>query len=134
MEVLESRWNCKTTGELIMATKALVAASSKPLILSILKHGESYGYEIIKQVEELSGGELEWTDAMLYPVLHRMEGDGFIQSKWVKADNGRRRKYYELTSAGREELEAEKSQWLNVHEALKQLWSANPGLNLATDE
>ena len=55
-----------------MATKALVAASTKPLILSILRHGKSYGYEIIKNIEELSGGELAWTDAMLYPVLHRM--------------------------------------------------------------
>ncbi|MDR9416279.1 MAG: helix-turn-helix transcriptional regulator [Gracilimonas sp.] len=113
-----------------MATKALVAASSKPLILSILAHGESYGYEIIKKVEELSGGELEWTDAMLYPVLHRMEGDGFIQSKWVVADNGRRRKYYELTAKGQEELEAEKSQWMNVHEALKSLWNTDPKLSL----
>jgi len=111
-----------------MATKTLVAASSKPLILSILSHGESYGYEIIKNVEKLSGGELEWTDAMLYPVLHRMEGDGFIRSKWVIADNGRRRKYYELTALGQEELEAEKSQWLNVHNALKKLWGSNPSL------
>ncbi len=117
-----------------MATKALVAASSKPLILSILSHGESYGYEIIKQVEELSGGELSWTDAMLYPVLHRLEGDGFIRSKWVIADNGRRRKYYELTDVGLSELEVEKSQWMNVHDALLQLWNKPPNFELASHE
>lgn len=113
-----------------MATRALVAASSKPLILSILAHGESYGYRIIKQVEQLSGGELEWTDAMLYPVLHRMEKEGLIQSKWVMQDNGRKRKYYALTPQGTEALEAEKSQWLNVDKALRSLWSPEGGLNL----
>ncbi len=113
-----------------MATKALVAASSKPLILSILSYGESYGYEIIKKVEELTGGELEWTDAMLYPVLHRMESDGFIQSKWVVAENGRRRKYYEITDLGKGELSAERSQWVNVNKALLFLWSENSDFSL----
>ena len=55
-----------------MATKALVAASTKPMVLSILSHGENYGYNIIQQVERLTGGELQWTVAMLYPVLKRM--------------------------------------------------------------
>lgn len=113
-----------------MATKALVAASSKPLILSILAHGKSYGYQIIKNVEKLSGGELEWTDAMLYPVLHRMERDGLIKSEWVILENGRKRKYYELTMLGREAREAEKQQWLNVNKALTILWGANPQLEL----
>ena len=113
-----------------MATKALVAASSKPLILSLLSHGKSYGYQIIKNVEKLSGGELEWTDAMLYPVLHRMEKDGLIQSEWVKLENGRKRKYYELTPQGNEAQSAEKAQWLNVNEALVALWSGNPQLEL----
>lgn len=117
-----------------MATKALVAASTKPLVLSILSYGESYGYEIIKQVEKLSGGELEWTDAMLYPVLHRLEGDDFIRSKWVVADNGRRRKYYELTKRGEQELEAEQSQWINVDKALRSLWDGSSGLELAINE
>jgi len=113
-----------------MATKALVAASSKPLILSILSHGKSYGYQIIKNVERLSGGELDWTDAMLYPVLHRMEDEKLIKSEWVLADNGRRRKYYSLTIQGQEELEVQKSQWMNVHHALQELWGPNPSLNL----
>ncbi len=113
-----------------MATKALVAASSKPLILSILAHGKSYGYQIIKNVEKLSGGELEWTDAMLYPVLHRMERDGLIKAEWVILENGRKRKYYELTPLGKEAREAEKKQWLNVNNALTILWGANPQLEL----
>lgn len=113
-----------------MATKALVAASSKPLILSILAHGKSYGYQIIKNVEILSGGELTWTDAMLYPVLHRMESEGLIKSEWIVLDNGRKRKYYELTPLGKEARVAEQKQWLNVNKALQALWGDNPALEI----
>ena len=52
--------------------KDLVAASATPLVLAILAEGESYGYAILKRVRALSGGELEWTDGMLYPLLHRL--------------------------------------------------------------
>jgi hypothetical protein len=53
--------------------KDLMAASSTPIVLAILAEGDSYGYAILKRVRELSGGRLEWTDGMLYPVLHRLE-------------------------------------------------------------
>ena len=69
-----------------MLTKDLVAASSKPLLLSILAGGESYGYEIIQKVRELSGGRIEWSDGMLYPVLHRLERDGLIESDIKSAE------------------------------------------------
>ena len=84
-----------------MAYKTLVAASTKPLVLSILSHGKSYGYQIIRNIEQLSNGELEWTDAMLYPVLHRMENEGLIESEWIVLENGRKRKYYSLTPLGK---------------------------------
>jgi PadR family transcriptional regulator PadR len=109
-----------------MISKALVAASTKPMILSILMSGENYGYQIIQKVKELSGGKLEWSDGMLYPVLHRLEKDRFIRSKWKISDGGRLRKYYLLTEAGREELEKERRQWLSVHEALSKLWKPLP--------
>lgn len=109
-----------------MASKALVAASTKPIILSILVRGEDYGYQIIQRVKEISGGTLEWTDNMLYPVLHRLENDGFVSSRWRLSEGGRLRKYYKLTEAGREELEAERDQWMNVHGALSRLWAALP--------
>ncbi|MFY0592794.1 PadR family transcriptional regulator [Roseivirga sp.] len=113
-----------------MAYKTLVAASTKPLILSILSHGKSYGYQIIKNVEKISNGELEWTDAMLYPVLHRMEKEGLISSEWIILENGRKRKYYSITPSGKEQREATKVQWLNVSSALDFLWGANPTLDL----
>ena len=63
-------------------TKDLVAASATPLVLGILAEGESYGYAILKQVNELSGGQLEWTDGLLYPLLHRLERLGHVESAW----------------------------------------------------
>src|SRR5881392_3753727 len=86
--------------------KDLVAASATPLVLSILAEGDSYGYAIIKRVSELSGGHLQWTDGMLYPVLHRLERQGLVAAKWGTSDNGRRRRYYRVTKDGRAQLAA----------------------------
>jgi DNA-binding PadR family transcriptional regulator len=105
-----------------MISKALVAASTKPMILSILIRGEDYGYQIIQRVKEISGGVLEWSDNMLYPVLHRLENDGFIVSRWRISEGGRLRKYYRLTDKGRNELEVERGQWMDVNKALARLW------------
>ncbi len=101
-----------------MVSKALIAASTRPLILAILKQGENYGYRIIQTVREVSGGEIDWSEPMLYPVLRRLERDGLVKSKWSIMENGRLRKYYRLTARGHEELEMEESQWLKVHAAL----------------
>lgn len=109
-----------------MISKELMAASTRPLILTILKGGESYGYQIIQDVKELSGGTLEWSDGMLYPVLHKLQKDGCIESRWEVSDEGRRRKYYSLTETGREELAEAKQQWLSVHEVLQKLWGPAP--------
>jgi len=84
-----------------MVSRELVAASTRPLVLSVLKRGESYGYSIIQQVASLSGGELEWSEGMLYPVLHRLEKEKLILSRWKTGESGRKRKYYRLSSSGR---------------------------------
>ncbi len=77
--------------------KDLVAASATPLVLAILSDGESYGYAILKRVRELSGGELEWADAMVYPLFHRLRRLGYLTTEWRTLPEGRRRKYYTLT-------------------------------------
>jgi DNA-binding PadR family transcriptional regulator len=99
-----------------------VAASAVPLILSILEEGESYGYALIQRVRELSGGAIEWTDGMLYPVLHRLEAQGCIEACWRTSEAGRKRKYYALKGHGRKALQAQKAQWQVVHGALAKLW------------
>jgi DNA-binding PadR family transcriptional regulator len=89
--------------------KELVAASSVPLVLSILTEGDSYGYAIIQRVKELSGGKIEWTDGMLYPVLHWLEDQALVESRWEDSETGRKRKYYALKSAGRKALRRRRS-------------------------
>jgi DNA-binding PadR family transcriptional regulator len=105
-----------------MISKALTGASTKPIVLAILKRGESYGYEIIQQVKDITGGELDWSEPMLYPFLKRLERDGLIKSRWRLSDKGPLRKYYRLTKLGAAELEVEKGQWLKVHSALMGLF------------
>ena len=105
-----------------MLAKELIAASTEPLILSLLSEGESYGYALIQEVKRLSGDRIEWTDGMLYPVLHRMENNGWIESRWVKMENGRKRKYYALKKDGKNALDEQRTQWLKVHGVLTQLW------------
>jgi PadR family transcriptional regulator PadR len=112
-----------------MIEKALVAASTKPIILSILLGGEDYGYEIIQKVKDISGGSLEWSDKMLYPVLHRMEKEGLLVSQWKMSDGGRLRRYYKITEEGRRALDVERRQWQSVAEALAKLWKPLPSLD-----
>lgn len=109
-----------------MLSKELVAASTVPLVLSVLTDGENYGYALIQRVRELSSGHIEWTEGMLYPVLHWMEEQGLIESEWQQADTGRKRKYYRLRKAGKTALVAEKEQWLTVHATLTKLWQTQP--------
>lgn len=116
--------------------KELVAASSTPLILSILADGETYGYAIVKRVGELSDGTLQWTEGMLYPLLHRLERQGFIEGRWGEAESGRKRRYYRITRPGRAHLADQRRQWQAVDEALRNVWrglarAAGPG-GLAT--
>ena len=102
--------------------KDLVAASATPLVLAILADGESYGYAILKRVRELSGGELEWTDGMLYPLLHRLGRLGYVTTEWRTSAEGRRRKYYAITDEGRTALADQQRQWLAVTRALNDVW------------
>jgi PadR family transcriptional regulator, regulatory protein PadR len=104
--------------------KDLIAASSTPIVLAILAEGDSYGYAILQRVRELSGGRMEWTDGMLYPVLHRLERLGRVKARWQIAESGRRRKYYRITSQGRSQLAEERRQWQAVDATLRGLWQA----------
>ncbi|MFT3893450.1 MAG: PadR family transcriptional regulator [Anaerolineales bacterium] len=108
-----------------MLNKDLVAASSTPLILSILAEGESYGYEIIQRISALSEEKITWSDGMLYPVLHRLEDQGFVNSEWRKVELGRRRKYYKLNKKGESVLQQEKQQWEIVNKTLNKLWKVS---------
>ncbi|ACZ30439.1 transcriptional regulator, PadR-like family [Xylanimonas cellulosilytica DSM 15894] len=104
--------------------KDLVAASATPLVLGILADGDLHGYAILKRVGELSGGRMQWTDGMLYPLLHRLERNGWVTARWGVSEAGRKRKYYALTESGREALGQRHAQWDVVADALRQVWDA----------
>jgi PadR family transcriptional regulator PadR len=104
-------------------SKDLVAASATPLVLALLAEGDSYGYAILKRVSKLSRGQLQWTDGMLYPVLHRLERLGFVAARWEASESGRRRKYYRITRQGRAQLATERRQWQVVNATLRGIWS-----------
>jgi PadR family transcriptional regulator PadR len=115
-------------GVIVQIDKDLVAASATPLVLAILAAGESYGYAILKRVRELSGGELEWTDGMLYPLLHRLRRLGYVTTEWRTPPEGRRRRYYAITDAGRTALAEQQRQWVTVTHALGNVWRGSGGL------
>lgn len=106
-----------------MLSRELIAATTRPMLLGILAEGENYGYAIIQRVKELSNGHLEWTEGMLYPVLHRLEREGLITADWKEGGTGRKRKYYRLTLPGKEASTRERKQWLAVHQTLTALWT-----------
>jgi DNA-binding PadR family transcriptional regulator len=114
--------------------KDLVAASATPLVLSILTEGESYGYALLKRVRELSRGELEWTDGMLYPLLHRLQRLGYVTTEWRIPPEGRRRRYYVITDEGRSALAEQRRQWVTVTSALSDVWRGSGPVSLAIGE
>lgn len=114
--------------------KDLVAASATPLVLGILAQQESYGYAILKHVSELSGGQLEWTEGLLYPLLHRLERVGHIESSWRTSPGERRRKYYSITEQGRAELADHRQQWAAVVDALKGVWHTTQTIRPITSQ
>jgi len=112
-----------------MISKRLLAASYRPLVLSLLERGEMYGYQIIQRVRRLSDDQIRWTPGRLYPLLHQMESKGLVRARWDGSESGRERKYYAITPKGRKALENERREWLEVHSVLVNLWSvARPDL------
>ena len=85
---------------------------------------ESYGYAIIQRVRRVSKDTLQWTDGMLYPILHRLERNGLIVATWGESETGRRRRYYRITSKGKQALSEQKREWSSVHATLLQVWGS----------
>jgi len=105
-----------------MSTKSLTGASISAVILSILQNGDSYGYDIINQVRQRSGEEIEWKAGSLYPVMHRMQTNGWIEDYWHEPEGERRRRYYRITPKGVKALEQERQKWMTTHRLLLSLW------------
>ena len=117
----------RATGDAVEIGKDLTAASSTPIVLAILADEDSYGYAILQRVREASGGRMEWTDGMLYPVLHRLERLGHVDSEWRQEPGGRPRKHYRLSAQGASTLADHRRQWSIVGGVLDQVWPSDGG-------
>ena len=102
-------------------SKNIIAASTEPIILSILCEGDSYGYEIIKRIKEITDDKLVWKEGSLYPVLKKLESEKLIKS-YFKEYNGRKRKYYSINNVGRQKLVSLKDQWEFFTNTFDKLW------------
>lgn len=91
--------------------KGLIGGSTVLLILSLLEETDRYGYEIIRELELRSDKAFQLKEGTLYPVLHKLENDGYVESYKVKGDRGRDRKYYKITRKGKKQLAKEKEKW-----------------------
>ena len=91
------------------------------IALHLLAQDEAYGYEIVTKLTEQTNGALEVTDGTLYPVLYRLERDGFVAIRWETPARGVPRKYYHLTPAGQKELASLRREWLTFAGAMADL-------------
>lgn len=110
--------------------KDLVAASATPMVLGILAEGQSYGYAILRRINDLSEGELDWTEGLLYPLLHRLERLGYLESYWQSVTGERKRKYYRITEKGLAEMAEQRRQWDAVVDTLEKIWHDRVPLTL----
>ncbi len=102
-------------------TKELIGASTGVLVLSVLAKEASYGYRIIKRMNDEAEGMFTWQEGTVYPVLHKLEQDGLVRAQWQQADSGRRRKYYYITAKGRDALAVRAEQWGEFHQMIQRL-------------
>ncbi len=91
--------------------KGLIGGSTILLVLSLLEVTDRYGYEMIKELDLRSDKTFQFKEGTLYPVLHKLENNGYVKSYIVKADTGKKRKYYQITRSGKKQLVEEKKKW-----------------------
>jgi PadR family transcriptional regulator, regulatory protein PadR len=95
--------------------KELAGASAGLLVLSVLARDASYGYQIVKKLNQASEEIFEWQEGTIYPILHKLEKEDLVRTQWQQADTGRKRKYYYITAGGRDALKERAEQWEAFH-------------------
>lgn len=111
-----------------MLSKSLVSATLRPLILSLLSDGPKYGFQLVFRMRQLYDGQVPWSNSKLYPLLHRMEHDGWIESYWQSSDAGPDRKYYRITAEGSLVLSKAQNEWRMVNAMWSELWGPQVAL------
>ena len=103
--------------------RELTGAFAVPIVLSVLKEGDSYGYEIVRKVKNMTNKEVKWNEPSIYPVLKKLEKSGLIKSYWVTEKVERPRKYYSILPKGNKQLEQNKHEWIVFNSVLEKLWN-----------
>ena len=109
------------------AVSDLIRGNIDAIILCTLKDGDSYGYEILKDIATASRGEYEMKEPSLYTSLKRLEGQGFVESYWGNETQGARRKYYRVTPRGATELDEATERWVRVRRIIDRLLKQDGG-------
>lgn len=104
-----------------MINSELLKGTMSTLVLKVLQHKQKYGYEIMKELEQISGGAFEVKEGTLYPILHALESSDAIESEWVQESGARKRKYYRLTRKGRTLLREKSSEWEQFRQFVDQV-------------
>lgn len=99
-------------------TSDILRGYTDTILLKCLSGGDSYGYQMVKEIARLSGGALQLKEPTLYTAFRRLTQDGLIDSYWGDEQSGARRRYYRLTDKGRERLHTDQQAWLETRQAL----------------
>ncbi|MFM9279907.1 PadR family transcriptional regulator [Paenibacillus jiagnxiensis] len=105
--------------------KELLKGSTGTLILNLLNQQDRYGYELIKELERMSDGTFNLKEGTLYPILHGMETEKWLESYWEQAE-GRKRKYYRITDSGRQQLQEKRQEWRLFRTAVDRVLGEEP--------
>jgi PadR family transcriptional regulator PadR len=107
--------------------KELVGASTMMLVLGTVARESSWGYEIVRKLNASADGLFEWSEGTIYPLLHKLEKQQLVRSRWQESESGRLRKYYSITAKGRAKLSAEAEGWSMFHRLIAQVLEASNG-------
>lgn len=108
--------------------KSLLSGSTPMLVLSLLRDGDKYGYEMIEELAKRSDDTFQLKEGTLYPLLHALEKEGLVRSYTKEAPSRRERKYYSLTLTGRGNLEAKEKEWALFSEKVNAVICFTPSL------
>lgn len=102
-----------------MAKKVdLLQGTLELILLKLLRSGPANGWQLMQSILVVSNGALDINYGSIYPALRRLEANGWVKGSWARTENGRRARFYELTAAGRKQLEVQRRAWDDFAEAL----------------
>ena len=99
-------------------SRELLKGNTEALLLSILAREPRYGYQMVKEIGQISGGYFHFREGTLYPALHRLENDGLVRGEWQTSPAGMQRRYYHITEKGRRSLARLSKEWASFSRAM----------------